>query len=105
MTRIEKKEQNKFHESKNPFLPPFQPGLHICELGESHRLLFNKYSIFKNHVLLVTKDFESQESRLNQSDFKQLVLVQGALNGIYYFNSGQESGASQKHKHLQILPV
>ena len=55
MTMIEKKEQNKFLESKNPFLPPFQPGLHITELGEQHRLLFNKYSIYHNHVLLVTK--------------------------------------------------
>lgn len=33
MTKIEKKEQDKILESKNPFLPPFQPGLHICELG------------------------------------------------------------------------
>lgn len=32
------------------------------------------------------------------------MLVQGALHGIYYFNSGPESGASQKHKHIQILP-
>jgi len=27
-----------------------------------------------------------------------------ALNGIIFFNGGEFSGASQKHKHLQILP-
>jgi ATP adenylyltransferase/5',5'''-P-1,P-4-tetraphosphate phosphorylase II len=57
MTKIEKKEQNKFLESKNPFLPPFETGLHITELGDRHRLLFNKYSIYRNHVLIVTQDF------------------------------------------------
>lgn len=104
MTKIEKKEQNKFLESKNPFLPPFLPGLHICELGDRHRLLFNKYSIYRNHVLLVTKEFEPQENNLTEADFRQVILVQGALSGVFYYNSGAESGASQKHKHVQFLP-
>lgn len=57
MTKIEKKEQDKALESKNPFIPPFQTGLHITDLGATHRLLFNKFSIYKNHVLIVTTEF------------------------------------------------
>lgn len=60
MTKIEKKEQDKALEAKNPFMPPFQQGLHITELGNTHRLLFNKFSIYKNHVLIVTTEFEPQ---------------------------------------------
>lgn len=105
MTKIEKKEHGQALESKNPFLPPFQPGLHICELGEKHRLLFNKYSIYHNHVLLVTKEFEPQENPLTEADFKQVIVVQGALRGVFYYNSGAQSGASQKHKHIQLLPA
>jgi ATP adenylyltransferase len=27
-----------------------------------------------------------------------------ALNGVLFFNGGKTSGASQPHKHLQLLP-
>ena len=37
-------------------------------------------------------------------DFKQTLLVIEALNGLFFFNSGPESGYSQKHKHIQVLP-
>ncbi len=44
----------------NPFLPPFQEGLFISDITEHHRLLFNKYSVCDEHVLVVTKEFEKQ---------------------------------------------
>lgn len=56
-------------------------------------------------MLIVTKEFQPQENKLTEEDFKQCVLVQGALGGVFYFNSGPESGASQKHKHIQVLPA
>jgi ATP adenylyltransferase/5',5'''-P-1,P-4-tetraphosphate phosphorylase II len=40
--------------TSNPFLPPFEEGLFIDDLNSSHRLLFNKFPIFKNHLLVVS---------------------------------------------------
>jgi ATP adenylyltransferase/5',5'''-P-1,P-4-tetraphosphate phosphorylase II len=39
-------------------MPPFEEGLYIDEIIESHRLVFNKFCVSDNHVLVVTKDFE-----------------------------------------------
>jgi ATP adenylyltransferase len=39
---------------KDPFLPPFEEGLFINELSETHSLLFNKFQVCKEHVLVVT---------------------------------------------------
>ena len=44
-------------EEFNPFLPPFEDGLYIDDLMENHRLLYNKFSVCDQHVLLITKDF------------------------------------------------
>jgi ATP adenylyltransferase/5',5'''-P-1,P-4-tetraphosphate phosphorylase II len=36
-------------------MPPFERGLVICDLGQKHRVLYSKYSLFKNHLLVVTQ--------------------------------------------------
>lgn len=48
----------------NPFRPPFEKGMFITDLPPRHRLLFNKFNILKNHVLIVTQEFEDQETPL-----------------------------------------
>ena len=45
-------------EKKNPFLPPFEEGQFITDLLHRHRLIYNKYCVCDNHVLVITKDFE-----------------------------------------------
>jgi ATP adenylyltransferase len=55
-------------------------------------------------VLLVTKDFEEQLEPLNDQDFKCALLTCRALDGMLFFNCGFNSGASIKHKHMQIIP-
>ena len=50
--------------SKDPFSPPFEDGLYIGELTETHRLLFNKFSIANEHVLVITKENEDQKDPL-----------------------------------------
>lgn len=87
----------------DPFLPPFEKGLFISEIGE-HRLLYNKFPCVKNHVLVVSKAFEDQHSLLEAKDFASGFLTIKALNGIAIYNSGPESGASQPHRHIQVLP-
>ena len=41
----------------NPFLPPFEEGQFISDILEYHRLIYNKYSVCDNHVLVITKEF------------------------------------------------
>lgn len=90
---------------KDPFLPPFESGLFICELGESHRLLFNKFNFYRNHLLVVTKEFLLQSSPLSVLDLEEAIHIYRALGGMFFFNRGPNSGASQKHKHIQIFPA
>ncbi len=77
----------------------------IAELPPKHRLLYNKFYFFKQHLLIVTQEFEDQTIRLSLEDIKQTLLVMRSINGLFFFNSGPESGYSQKHKHMQVLPA
>lgn len=100
---LAKKESNKF-KKEDPFLPPFESGLFVCDLDE-HRILVNKYSMVKYHVLVTTKLFEDQHSLLNVKDFIASYLALRALKGFCFYNGGEESGSSQPHRHLQALPM
>jgi len=42
----------------DPFVPPFEEGLFIANLSATHRLLFNKFCICKEHCLVVTKEMQ-----------------------------------------------
>jgi len=88
----------------HPFLPPFEPGIFITNLSETHNLLFNKFCVVKNHCLVVTRKFENQTNQLNRSDFAAAFKVMRALEGFCFYNSGPLSGASQAHKHFQVMP-
>ena len=43
--------------SVNPFLPPFEKNVFITDLEPNHRLIFNKYCVVREHVLILTKQF------------------------------------------------
>ncbi|KAJ2720446.1 bifunctional AP-4-A phosphorylase/ADP sulfurylase [Coemansia sp. Benny D115] len=90
----------------NPFLP-YDPKLHVCSVGDSHELLFNKYCVVPHHLLITTKEFRQQGEPLSESDFKAILETTKNLSRpqIVFYNSGEESGASQPHKHLQVLPM
>ena len=88
------------------FLEPFEPGICIDDnLTKTHRLLFNKYPSRKRHVLVVTKEKEGQGELLNWRDFEAALITMKALDGFVFYNSCKEAGASQPHKHLQVIPV
>ncbi|KAI8993865.1 ATP adenylyltransferase-domain-containing protein [Trametes punicea] len=99
----------------DPFAPPYVPNLHLGEVrdeaeGNEYVILFNKYSVVPHHILMVTKDFQSQSSPLMPPDLVQayLFLVAARKAGRKFFafyNCGDLSGASQPHKHLQLLPI
>ena len=73
-------------------------------MGETHRLLFNKFNIYQEHLLVVTKELEPQNGRLTKEDFRQTILAFKAVRGMFFFNSGPKAGASQHHRHLQVFP-
>ena len=43
--------------AQDPFLPPFEVGVYIDELTDTHSLIFNKFSISDYHVIIITKEF------------------------------------------------
>ncbi|KAJ2825520.1 bifunctional AP-4-A phosphorylase/ADP sulfurylase [Coemansia sp. 'formosensis'] len=90
----------------NPFLP-FDPRLHVARIGSTHQLLLNKYCVAPNHLLITTSEFRQQGEPLTTSDFAAVLDTVGKLSQahIVFYNSGEESGASQPHKHLQLLPM
>jgi ATP adenylyltransferase len=88
----------------NPFLPP-DPELVVAELSDSHRCVLNKFPALENHVLIVTRSFETQEGLLTPADFEATWTCLTALDGLAFYNSDAVAGASQRHRHLQVVPL
>jgi len=88
----------------NPFLP-YDTKLFVEDISYTHVVLLNKFSVIENHLLIVTKEFEDQENFLNRDDFKAVLNVMGEIDGTFFYNSGKIAGASQKHKHIQLIPA
>lgn len=53
--------------------------------------------------MLVTNDFQSQLNPLNLSDFTALSSVLMEVPSLVFYNCGVDSGASQRHKHMQVV--
>lgn len=88
----------------NPFLP-YDPALYVADAGPDHVCLLNKFNVIDNHILIVTRTFESQQALLNLSDFNALAGVLQSVDGLAFYNGGTLAGASQPHKHLQLIPL
>lgn len=88
----------------NPFLP-YNPALHVADL-EEHVLLLNKFCVVPHHTLIVTKEFKKQTSPLYPADLIAAFNTLKVLSdySVAFYNCGDESGASQKHKHIQVIP-
>ena len=56
-------------------------------------------------MLLITREFEKQVTALQARDFEAALTVVRALDAFLYFNCGYNSGASQPHKHMQLIPL
>ncbi len=88
----------------NPFLPP-DPELVVAALGPSHWAVLNRYSVLPDHLLVVTQQFEEQESLLTLDDFRAAWRCLWEKDVLVFYNSGTDAGASQRHKHLQAVPL
>jgi ATP adenylyltransferase len=88
----------------NPFLP-YEENLLVAEISDTHVCILNKFNVVEHHVLLVTRTFEEQESPLTPGDFEALWCALAELGGLGFYNAGAAAGASQRHKHLQMVPL
>jgi len=88
----------------NPFLP-YEKELFVADISDSHLCLLNKYNVIDHHVLIVTRAFEPQESLLTRRDFEALWSCMAEFDALGFYNSGPNAGASQPHKHLQLVPL
>jgi len=91
--------------SKSPFLPPYDPYLYVGSISDTHILIFNKFNVLPYHLLLVTKEYQSQYEGLNVTDFEGSYKLLQEKEGLIFFNCGPVSGHSVLHKHLQFVPL
>jgi len=88
----------------NPFLP-HDPRLFVADLTPTHFCLLNKFNVVDSHLLLVTRAFEDQGRLLTPADLDAMAVVLAEIDGLGFFNGGTAAGASQPHKHLQLVPL
>ncbi|MDJ0508305.1 MAG: phosphorylase [Crocosphaera sp.] len=98
-----KKQQKKLGKDFNPFLP-YEKDLFVADISDTHLCLLNKFNVVDHHLLIITRDFEEQETLLNLNDFAALWACLLQINGLGFYNNGKIAGASQRHKHLQLVP-
>jgi len=112
LTALEEKSAARIQQNKdagagrnaNPFSPPEQ-ALTVADVTDTHIAVLNKYNVVDHHLLIVTRHFEDQETLLTLRDFEALWLCMAEYEGLGFYNGGREAGASQQHKHLQIVPL
>jgi ATP adenylyltransferase len=90
--------------ARQPFLPP-EPPLTVGEITPTHVGVLNKFPVVAHHLLVVTKRFVPQEEPLDRDDFAAVAACLGELDWLAFYNAGREAGASQPHKHLQLVPL
>ena len=88
---------------RNPFIP-WDTRLQIHSINDNHTLILNKYPVQIGHMLLITNRWKPQNGWLNEDDFEAILNVDNDTTGLWFFNSSKEAGASQPHRHFQLLP-
>jgi ATP adenylyltransferase len=88
----------------DPFLP-YEPDLFVADVSDTHLALLNKFNVVDHHLLLVTREFEPQDTPLARSDFEALWACMREFDALAFYNAGEIAGASQPHRHLQLVPV
>ena len=105
---IRKLDTSKFNKTKiygpkqNPFCP-WEKVLEIDNIGDKHQLILNKYPVQKGHILLITNTWKPQNGWLDVSDWIAIQKVNKDTSGLWFFNSSPIAGASQPHRHFQLL--
>tara|TARA_Y100001968_G_C19335906_1_gene706835 strand:+ start:123 stop:944 length:822 start_codon:yes stop_codon:yes gene_type:complete len=88
--------------SQNPF-QPIDLNLKVSNIKGNHTLLLNKFPVQIGHMLLITNDWQPQRGWLTINDWEAFIEVDKDTSGLWFFNSSPKAGASQPHRHLQLL--
>jgi len=89
---------------RNPFLPA-DPELVVGAVGDSHLCVLNKFPVTPHHALIVTRDYQDQEAPLERSDFEAIWICLREAGGLAFYNAGAAAGASERHRHFQLVPT
>lgn len=89
----------------SPFVNP-DPEFVVSCVGPLHTLILSKFCVYRPSYILHTNEYVSQSTDLDEPD---IVATWSLLNHLkapqmVIYNCGVESGASQGHKHIQLLP-
>lgn len=87
----------------NPFRP-WDRRLEVEQISDTHVVILNKFPVQAGHMLLITQAWQPQTGWLSIEDWRALAHVDATTTGLWFFNSGPDAGASQPHRHLQLLP-
>lgn len=98
----------------DPFENP-SPELLIAQIptqNPAYNLVLNKFPVIPDHFILATREWKSQTDLLEKGDLEATYACvktwadAGAGKRLFaFFNTGEDSGASQPHRHIQFLPV
>jgi ATP adenylyltransferase len=88
----------------NPFLPP-ERELIVADISDTHLCILNKFNVVEYHLLIITRLFEDQDELLTFEDIEALWKCMIEFDSLGFYNAGKIAGASQRHKHLQIVPL
>lgn len=58
----------------------------------------------EGHLLIVTRDFAEQRGSLTADDFAAVWAALADLDGLAFYNAAPEAGATQRHRHFQLVP-
>ncbi|TQV84577.1 phosphorylase [Aliikangiella coralliicola] len=97
--------EKKFTLSKergNPFLP-YDDSMYVHAAGDSHVCLLNKFPVLSPHLLICSNEFIEQTKPLEKIDFKAWLLGFCESDVLGFYNSGGDAGASQPHRHMQLV--
>jgi ATP adenylyltransferase len=101
---LERKHRAAVERRDNPFLP-YDEAMFVADVSDTHVALLNKFNVIEQHLLIVTREFEDQREPLTLADFEALWACMSGFPGLGFYNGGPQAGASQPHKHLQLVPV
>jgi ATP adenylyltransferase len=91
-------------EAADPFVD-YDLNLFVADISSTHVALLNKFNVLERHLLIVTREFQHQETLLGRQDFEALAACMVEFEGLGFYNAGRAAGASQTHKHLQMVPL
>lgn len=86
----------------NPFLP-YEPPMYVADALEEHVCLLNKFPVLSPHLLICSKTFVEQTTPLTLSDFRAWLIGFDADDVLGFYNGGPVAGASQPHRHMQLV--